>query len=148
MIGLNACVSIKNLGLYMTQTSYKKLRTRHPKVQRTHFSFAVSCLSNMCMELFFLRPTLQKLACVSKHSMCGFLAPPESGKGECHCQPVVSSPGGRHQDLQDNVEGRLDLCRGPGRVKQYGLTFQLRKPQEEVEPKLDLAGGESRAESR
>lgn len=51
--GLNACLSIKNLGLYMAQTSYKKLRTRHPKVQLTHFSFAVSCLSRMCMELFF-----------------------------------------------------------------------------------------------
>ena len=55
---------------------------------------------------------------------------------------MVSSQEGANQDLQNNVEGRLDCAEPPGRVNQYGLMSQLRQSQEEAGPELDLEGGD------
>lgn len=64
----------------MGPPSHEILRTRHLKVQLTHFSFAVSSLSNVHLTLL-LRLGLQKLAGVSEHSAHSPLVAPMSSGG-------------------------------------------------------------------
>lgn len=64
----------------MGQPAHEILRTKHLKVQLTHFSFAVSSLSNVHLTIL-LRLALQKLAGMSGHFAHSPLAAPMSSVG-------------------------------------------------------------------